>query len=87
MKGQDMPIELPLKPKHLHPTAKRQKSTGSGSGTTGGKKHKVTNGLGAVARQQQLEQAHAQTEAHKKILVIGADGKRRFMLLSEYETR
>lgn len=82
-----MPIEIQLKPRQLHPGGKRQASKSSQSGSTGGKKNKVTNGLGAVTRQQMLEYAHAQTAANKKVLVIGADGKRRFMLMSEYEAR
>lgn len=82
-----MPIEIQLKPRQLHPGGKRQASKSSLSGTTGGKKHKVTNGVRAAVRQEELKEAHAQTLAHKKILVIGADGKRRFMLMSEYEAR
>jgi lysophospholipid acyltransferase (LPLAT)-like uncharacterized protein len=82
-----MSIEIKLKPKHLHPTAKRQKSTSSTAGTTGGKKHKVTNGLGAIARAEAVKLAQMQTAQNKKILFITADGKRRFMLMSEYETR
>lgn len=80
-----MPIEIGLKPRQLHPASKKQKSTGSGSGPVGGKKHKVTNGLGALARQEMLKQAHDQTLANKKILLISANGKRHFILLSEYE--
>lgn len=79
------PMELPLKPKHLHPTAKKQKSTGSGSGPVGGKKHRVTNGMQAVMREQMKKEAADQTAANKKILVIDAKGKRHFMRLREYE--
>lgn len=82
-----MPIELPLKPKHLHPTAKRQKSTSSQAGTTGGKKHKITNGLGALQRQEMVKAAQIQTAQNKKILYIDATGKRRFIFMSEYEAR
>lgn len=82
-----MTIEIQLKPRQLHPGGKRQASKSSMSGTTGGKKHKVTNGLGALARAEQMKTAQVQTAMNKKILVIGADGKRRFMLLREYETR
>lgn len=82
-----MPIELPLKPKHLHPVSKKQKSTGSGSGTTGGKKHRVTNGPLALIRAEQVKTDRELTKDNKRILVILPSGKRRFMLLSEYETR
>jgi len=80
-----MSVELPLKPRQLHPTAKKQKSTANGSGSTGGKKHKGTNGLAAVARAQAQQAARNQTIANKRILIIDGRGKRRFMLLSEYE--
>jgi hypothetical protein len=82
-----MPIEIALKPKHLHPTSKRQASKSSMSGTTGGKKHKVTNGLGAIARAEAVKLAQMQTAQNKRILLITADGKRHFILMSEYETR
>jgi hypothetical protein len=82
-----MPIELPLKPRQLHPTSKRQASKSSVSGSTGGKKNKVTNGLGAIARQEMMKEAQIKTATNKRVLVIGADGKRRFMLLSEYAAR
>lgn len=80
------PVELPLKPRHLHPAVKHQKSTSSQSGVTGGSKHKITNGVAAGMRQQAIREAQEQTIRNKKVLVIGATGKRRFMLLSEYET-
>jgi hypothetical protein len=82
-----MSIELALKPRQLHPGGKRQASKNSGSGSVGGKKSKVTNGLGAIARKEQIEQAQLQTKANKRVLYIDANGKRRFMLMSEYETR
>lgn len=82
-----MPVELKLKPRQLHPAAKQQKSTSSQAGSTGGKKHKITNGIAAGVRQQMIKEAQEQTIRNKKVLVIGADGKRRFMLLSEYEKR
>jgi hypothetical protein len=83
-KDKIMTIEIQLKPKHLHPTAKKQKSTGSGSGPVGGKKHKVTNGMGALTRAELMKEAQNQTATNKRILLITADGKRHFILLSEY---
>lgn len=82
-----MPVELPLKPRQLHPVSKKQGSKSSQSGVTGGKKHRVTNGVAASIRQQMVKESQAQTARNKKILVIDGTGKRRFMLLSEYETR
>lgn len=51
-------IELPLKPRQLHPGGKKQKSTSSQAGTTGGKKHKATNGLAALARAELQKEVH-----------------------------
>lgn len=82
-----MPVELPLKPKHLHPVSKKQGSKNNVSGSTGGKKHKATNGIAALTRAELQKISRAETMRNKKILIIGANGKKRFMLLSEYETR
>lgn len=82
-----MPVELVLKPRQLHPGGKRQASKLNVSGVTGGKKHKATNGLAASVRAQQQHESRAQTERNRRILVLLPNGKRRFMLLSEYETR
>lgn len=80
-----MAVELPLKPKHLHPASKHQKSTSSTSGSAGGKKNRATNGMAALARKEMIEQAQKQTARNKMIMVIDAKGKRHFMRLSEYE--
>lgn len=82
-----MSIEIQLKPRQLHPGGKRQASKSSVSGATGGKKKRVTNGVGAAFRQEAVKLAQQQTRDNRRILVIGADGKRRFMLMSEYEKR
>ena len=78
-------IEIPLRAKYKQHTVKQQKSTHSISGVTGGKKHRVTNGMSGVMREQMKKQAAEQTERNKMILVILPSGKRRFMRLAEYD--
>jgi len=77
-----MTVEIKLKPRQLHPTSKGQKSTSGNSGGTGGKKHKVTNGVGAAARQKQSQADRDKTEANKMVLLLLPSGKRRFVRLS-----
>lgn len=80
-------IELPLKPRQLHPGGKKQKSTSSQAGTTGGKKNKATNGLAALARAELQKEARAQTADNKRVLLVLPNGKQRFVKLSEYNAR
>lgn len=82
-----MPVEIKLKPRQLHPGGKQQASKSSISGTTGGKKNRVTNGPLAMIRQQQKAEDAKKTAQNRRIMVVLPNGKRRFMLLSEYETR
>lgn len=82
-----MAVEIPLKPRQLHPGGKKQASKSSMSGSTGGKKHKATNGVAAIVRAEQQKESRARTALNKKILIIDARGKRHFILLSEYEAR
>jgi hypothetical protein len=85
--GETNMIELPLKPSQLHPGGKKQKSTGSQSGTTGGKKNKATNGMAALARAEMQKEARERTAENKKVLLILPNGKQRFVRLSEYNAR
>ena len=82
-----MPVEIKLKPRQLHPGGKQQASKSSISGTTGGKKNRVTNGPLAMIRAQQKQESAEQTKRNRKIMVVLPNGKCRFMLMSEYETR
>lgn len=82
-----MSVEIKLKPRQLHPGGKQQASKNSISGTTGGKKNRVTNGPLAMIRQQQKLEDANQTRRNQRIMVLLPTGKHRFMLLSEYETR
>lgn len=82
-----MPVEIPLKPRQLHPGGKQQGSKSSVSGATGGKKHKATNGVAAIVRAELQKESREKTARNKKILIIDGRGKRRFILLSEYEAR
>lgn len=82
-----MPVEIPLKPRQLHPGGKKQASKSSVSGSTGGKKHKATNGVAALVRAELQKTSREQTARNKKILIIDGHGKRRFILLSEYAAR
>jgi hypothetical protein len=74
-----MTMELPLKPKHLHPFAKKVGSKSSISGATGGKKHKATNGLAAVARGEAQKEARQATVDNMMVMVLLPSGKRRFI--------
>jgi hypothetical protein len=80
-------IEIKLRDKYRRPSAKQQKSTHSISGVTGGKKHRVTNGMSGVAREQMKKEAADQTARNKMVLLILPSGKRRFMRLSEYNAQ
>jgi|HubBroStandDraft_3_1064219.scaffolds.fasta_scaffold1420535_2 hypothetical protein len=78
-----MPIELPLKDRHLHPFAKKVGSKSSVSGATGGKKNKATNGLAAVARGEAQKAARQATQDNMMVMVLLPSGKRRFIRKSE----
>jgi hypothetical protein len=78
-----MAMELPLKPKHLHPFAKKIGSKSSVSGATGGKKNKATNGLAAVARGEAQKEARQATKDNMMVMVLLPSGKRRFVRKSE----
>jgi hypothetical protein len=79
-----MPIELPLKPKHLRPFAKQVGSKSSVSGGTGGKKNKATNGLAALARAAQQKDARQATQDNMMVMVLLPSGKRRFVRAKEW---
>jgi hypothetical protein len=74
-----MPIELPLKERQLHPFAKKVGSKSSVSGATGGKKHKATNGLAAVARGEAQKAARQATKDNQMTLILLPNGKRKFV--------
>jgi hypothetical protein len=75
----DNVMEIPLKPKHLHPFAKKIGSKSSISGATGGKKGKATNGLAAVARGEAQKAARQATKDNMMVMVLLPSGKRRFV--------
>lgn len=72
-------MELPLKPRQLHPASKKVSHTNNNSGVTGGKKNKATNGLAAAARAEAQKDARAQTKKNMMILVLLPNGKRKFI--------
>lgn len=78
-----MSMELPLKPKYLHPYAKKVGSKSSVSGGTGGKKNKATNGLAALARAEVQKNARQATKDNMMVMVLLPSGKRRFVRQSE----
>lgn len=78
-----MTIELPLKYRQLHPFAKKVGSKSSVSGATGGKKHKATNGLAAVARGEAQKAARQATKDNMTVMVLLPSGKRRFVRAKE----
>lgn len=65
-------MELPLKYRQLHPSAKKLKSTSSNSGPSGGKKaqHQTP---------EQKKKAQEQTKVNQTVLLILPSGKRRFV--------
>jgi len=78
-----MSIELPLKYRQLHPFAKKVGSNSSGSGPTGGKKNKATNGMAAIARGEAQKEARQATKDNMMVMVLLPSGKRRFVRQSE----
>jgi hypothetical protein len=76
-----MPVELPLKPRHLHPQAKKMKSSSSTSGSGGSKK--ANNGMAAVARAQAQKAAREQTKRNQKVMLVLPNGKVRFVRASD----
>ena len=76
-------MELPLKPKHLHPFAKKVGSKSSVSGPVGGKKDKATNGMAAVARGEAQKEARQATKDNMMVMVLLPSGKRRFIRKSD----
>jgi hypothetical protein len=80
-----MPIELPLKPRHLRPFAKQVGSKSSISGGLGGKKHKATNGLAALARAAQQKDARQATADNQMVMILLPSGKRRFVRAKELD--
>lgn len=78
-----MSEELPLKPKYLHPMVKKVKATTNNSGVTGGKKHRVTNGIAAVARQEAQKESRQQTKDNMMVMHMLPNGKIRFVRKSE----
>jgi hypothetical protein len=78
-------IELPLKQRQLHPFAKKVGSKSSVSGATGGKKHKATNGLAAVARGEAQKSARQATKDNMMVMVLLPSGKKRFMKAKELD--
>lgn len=78
-----MTMEIPLKPKHLHPFAKKVGSKSSISGATGGSKNKATNGMAAIARGEAQKAARQATKDNMMVLVLLPNGKRRFIRKTE----
>lgn len=76
-------IELPLKPRHLHPQAKKIKASTSNSGVTGGKKNKMAKGAGLQVMAQAKKDAQQETRDNRRILVLLPNGKRKFVKISE----
>ena len=80
-----MPIELPLKERQLHPFAKKVGSKSSVSGPTGGKKHKATNGLAALARGEAQKAARQATKDNMMVMVVLPSGKTRFVRVKDLD--
>ena len=78
-----MTMELPLKPKYLHPFAKKVGSKSSVSGPTGGKKNRVNNGMAALIRAEAQKESRQATKANMMVMVLLPSGKRRFVRQSE----
>lgn len=76
-------MELPLKPRHLHPQAKKIKASTNNSGVTGGKKNKMPKGMGLQIIAQAKKDAQQKTKDNQKILVLLPNGKRKFVKISE----
>jgi hypothetical protein len=76
-------MELPLKPKHLKPFAKKIGSKSSVSGAVGGKKGKATNGMAAIARAEAQKEARQTTKDNMMVMHMLPSGKIRFVRKSE----
>jgi hypothetical protein len=74
-----MPVELPLKPRQLHPFAKKQPSKNNTSGPTGGKKNRVPSGAGLQILAQAKKDAQQQTKDNRVVLLLLPSGKRKFV--------
>jgi hypothetical protein len=78
-----MPVELPLKPRQVHPFAKKNTSKSSVSGATGGQKHKATNGLAALGRAAAQKDARQATKDNQVVLILLPNGKRKFVKVKD----
>jgi hypothetical protein len=78
-----MPVELPLKPRQLHPFAKKQPSKNNTSGSTGGKKNRVSSGTGLQILAQAKKDAQQQTKDNKTVMILLPSGKRKFIKVKD----
>jgi len=79
------PVEIRLKPRQLHPYAKKIASKNSISGPTGGKKNRVAQGAGLQLLAQAKKDAQQQTTDNKTVMILTSTGKIKFIRMKDYQ--
>jgi hypothetical protein len=78
-----VPVELPLKYRHLHPHSKKIGSKNNISGPTGGKKNKMVQGAGLQIQAQAKKDAQKQTKDNMTVMFLLPSGKRKFVKVKD----